>query len=83
MASEPRLSYWDSSLFIHYAAKSPQWIDTLDALVAEARNGNLNVATSALSTVEAAFSPREKEDAHLSHEVEQAFRAMFDDFTLI
>lgn len=83
MASEPRLSYWDANLFIHYAAKSPQWIETLDALVSEARSGDLKIATSAFSVVEAAFTPKEKQDAVLTPEVERAFAAMFDDFAMV
>ena len=86
MASEPvpsQLVYWDANLFIHYAARSPEWIQILDALVSEARSGKIQIATSTLSTVEAAFTPAEKESATLSLEVETAFRVMFEDFTLL
>ena len=83
MPSEPRLSYWDSNLFIHYAAGSPEWIDALDALITEARSGDLRIATSAFSMVEAAFTPSEKDNAALSREVELAFRTMLEDFTLV
>ena len=86
MASEPvtsQLVYWDANLFIHYAARSPEWIQILDALVSEARSGKIQIATSTLSTVEAAFTPAEKESSELSLEVETAFRVMFEDFTLL
>ncbi len=83
MPSKPPSSYWDACLFIHYAAADHEWIETLDALVREARDRDLAIVTSTLSLVEAAFTPQEKEQRSPSLKVDETMSAMFDDFSLI
>ena len=83
MPNDPILTYWDANLFLDYVSNTPGRIDILDALIAESRSGDTQIATSILSISEAAYSEAEKEARQADPLVEEALNMMFGDYSLL
>lgn len=54
VATVPR-HYWDSCVFLHYLAETPEHVDVIEALLEQASEGRAEIVTSHLTVAEVAF----------------------------
>ena len=83
MPNNPLLTYWDANLFLDYVSRTPGRVEVIDALIADARSGGTQIATSILSISEAAYSARERQARQADPLVEEALDEMFGDYSLL
>jgi predicted nucleic acid-binding protein len=77
MPGELRRVYWDSCVFIHYFQGTPDKIDVISELLEDsAKKNGIEIVTSVLSIVEAAFVEDEKTNRALDPVIDQKI----DDF---
>lgn len=81
MPDELRHIYWDANVFLTYINGAPQWLATLDAILAEVERsqGRLEIVTSTISIVEVAFATHEQTGKGLDPAIEQQIESLWAD----
>lgn len=84
-ADDLRRIYWDVNGFLAYVNGSPEWLPTLDAILAEVerRPGKLEIVTSTLSIVEVAFAAHEQTGKVLDPATEERIDGLWSDRSVI
>lgn len=77
MPEVPRV-YWDACVFLSYVNGLPDRLPDIDALLAEARRGEIDILTSTISMVEVAFGRVEQDQTALSTEVEAKINRLWE-----
>jgi len=69
--------YWDANCFLSYVNGIPDRLPDLDALLAEANRGEVEILTSTISIVEVAFGQAEQDNKQLDPDVETALNELW------
>jgi predicted nucleic acid-binding protein len=69
--------YWDANCFLSYINGIPDRLPDLDALLAEASRGEVEILTSTISMVEVAFGQAEQDNKQLDPGVEAALNELW------
>jgi|CZKG01.1.fsa_nt_gi predicted nucleic acid-binding protein len=77
MPDEPRRVYWDANVPLSYLNGVPDRVPILDELFRQARAGEIELVTSAISRVEIAFIQSERDAGTLDQETEDAIDALW------
>lgn len=79
MTSDRRRIYWDSSVWLSYINGYPEYLPTLEALLADSANrlGDIELCTSVVSQVEVAFALVEQTRQTPDPEIEEAIDALW------
>lgn len=84
MPGNPSRSYWDANLFLYYINSDPARINTLDALLREARKKDYaSIITSTFSIVEVAHGQEEQSPTTLSLETIARIDALWEDNAIL
>lgn len=70
--------YWDSNVFIHYINGSREHLPTIDQLLLDARNGDIEIVTSTVAIAEVAWAASEKAQWRIDPAVEQKIAALWE-----
>ena len=70
MPDDGRRIYWDANVLLSYLNGLPDRLPTIDELVRQARAGEIELLTSAVSRVEVAFAEAEKDQQALDEATE-------------
>lgn len=72
----PRI-YWDANVFLSYLDGDEDRLPTIEELLRQSSARNIELVTSAMSQVELAFAPTEKEAETLDPSVEDAIEELW------
>jgi len=74
MPSEERRIYWDSCVILHYIEGTPEWLPTLERLLANSADpdSSVELITSTLAIAEVAYTEAEKQQLNWSAEAAMA-----------
>ena len=75
--------YWDSDCFLSYLNAVPERIAVVETLLESSARGEVNLYTSAVSQVEAAFGVEERERQELDPNVERRLDALWADAKVV
>lgn len=81
MLGSPRLTYWDSCVFLSYINGEAERLYILDAFLdgIKKSNGKQKIVTSALSITEVSFAASERNKRTLSSDIEQKLNIFWND----
>ncbi len=77
MPDEPRRVYWDANVPLSYLNGVAERMPTIDELFRQARAGEIELVTSAVSRVEVAFARSEEQAGALDEQAEAAIDALW------
>lgn len=76
MPEVPRY-YWDANVFLSYVDGTPERLPHIDALLSQARRGEIEIVTSVASITEVAFGSVEMDERALSPEIQQQINGLW------
>ena len=72
MSGDPLRDYWDSCVFLNYINANAEHIDTIDAVLAESQELEVEILTSTISVVEVSFGEIERTNRALDEATQTA-----------
>jgi predicted nucleic acid-binding protein len=79
----PDRIYWDACCFLSWINGIQDRLPVLEALMSEARAGDVELFTSVESIVEVAFAAKEKQAQRLDASVEQRIDSLWSDYRVV